>query len=63
MPLVPAACEVLVQALAEGYGVHASLATLPDRARLLGASPIFPNGSGSAPISDLAVSAVMRRMP
>jgi len=62
VPLAPAAQEVLARAHSETYGTPCSLAELPQRAALLGDSLIFPSATRRTPISDMTMSAVMRRL-
>jgi integrase len=62
VPLTPAALAVLAQAYAEANGTIATAAELPKLAALAGNALIFPNATRKAPISDMTLSAVMRRM-
>ena len=62
VPLAPAALEVLARAYREATGLPCTVAELPQRAALAGDSLIFPSATRRTPISDMTISAVMRRM-
>jgi integrase len=62
VPLPPAALAVLAQAYAQANGTTATVAELPKLAALAKDALIFPNATRKAPISDMTLSAVMRRM-
>jgi len=62
VPLAPAALEVLARAYREAYGMSCSVAELPKRAALAGNALIFPSATRRTPISDMTMSAVMRRL-
>ena len=60
--LAPAALEVLARAYREATGLPCTVAELPKRAALAGEALIFPSATRRTPISDMTISAVMRRM-
>jgi integrase len=62
VPLAPQALAVLARAYMMATGAEAKAADLPRLARLLGATLIFPSAKPGRPLSDMALSAVMRRM-
>ncbi|MDJ0391353.1 integrase arm-type DNA-binding domain-containing protein [Roseomonas sp. E05] len=62
VPLPPAALDILARAYVRRTGANAKAADVPRLARLLTDALVFPNASGKAPLSDMALSAVMRRM-
>ena len=62
IPLAPAAIETLCRAYEEAHGEKVKPAKLPALAALAGDSLIFPNASRSAPLSDAAISKVIRVM-
>jgi len=62
VPLAPAALEVLARAYREANGLPCTVAELPQRAALAGDSLIFPSARPGRPISDMTMSAVLRRM-
>lgn len=62
VPLVPAALEVLAGVLALAGATSVDVATLPQAARLRGDALIFPSVRKNTPLSNMALSAVMRRM-
>lgn len=62
VPLSPAALDVLARAHAEANGTHASAAELPKLAALARDALIFPSATRRTPISDMTISAVLRRM-
>jgi integrase len=62
VPLAPAALEVLARAYREATGLPCTVAELPKRAALAGEALIFPSATRRTPISDMTMSAVMRRM-
>jgi integrase len=62
VPLTPAALAVLARAYAQANGTTATVAELPKLTALAGTALIFPNSTRRAPISDMTLSAVMRRM-
>jgi integrase len=62
VPLSPAALDVLGRALAFATGDTATTADLPRLARLRGDTLIFPSAKRNVPLSDMALSAVLRRM-
>jgi integrase len=62
VPLSDAALQALADAYGEAHGVKVALADLPKLARLAGESLIFPNQGRTAPLTDMAISAVIKRM-
>jgi len=62
VPLAPKALAVLARAYMIATGAEAHAADLPKLARLLGTTLIFPSAKPGCPLSDMALSAVMRRM-
>ncbi|MCQ4161275.1 integrase arm-type DNA-binding domain-containing protein [Roseomonas sp. GC11] len=62
LPLSAAALATLARAYTQRTGVAAGAADVPRLARLMGDTLIFPNAKGTAPLSDMALSAVMKRM-
>jgi integrase len=62
VPLSPAALDVLARAHGEANGTHASAAELPKLAALARDALIFPSATRRTPISDMTISAVLRRM-
>jgi len=62
VPLASAAVEVLAAVLSALLGKLVPAAEVPRRAALLRDGLIFPNASLSGPLSDMALSAVIRRM-
>jgi integrase len=62
VPLAPAALEALARASREATGLPCAVAELPQRAALAGDSLIFPSARPGRPITDMTISAVMRRM-
>jgi len=62
VPLSPAAVDVLVRAYAATTGTEATADDLPQRAALRGDALIFPSATLITPLSDMALSAVIRRM-
>jgi integrase len=62
VPLAPAALEALARAYREATGLPCTVAELPQRAALAGDLLIFPSARPGRPITDMTISAVMRRM-
>lgn len=62
VPLSSAMLETLARAYGLAYGVKVAPADLPKLARIAGDSWIFPNISRTGPFTDMALSAVIRRM-
>ncbi len=62
VPLSPAAVAVLLRAYAMETGQAAVLDTLPKLAALRGNALVFPSSKPGTALSDMALSAVMRRM-
>lgn len=62
VPLSPAALDVLALAYRHATGATATAAQLPDLAALRGDALIFPSAKRDVPLSDMALSAVLRRM-
>lgn len=62
VPLAPAAVDVLAAAYVFSTGKEATAAELPRLAALLGDALIFPSSKRTTPLSDMALSAVVRRM-
>jgi integrase len=62
VPLSDAALYTLVRAYAAANGTTATVGELGRLATLAGDSLIFPSAKRTTPLSDMAVSAVMRRM-
>lgn len=62
VPLSPAALDVLARVYAFATASKATAADLPRLAALRGAALIFPSAKRDVPLSDMALSAVLRRM-
>ncbi len=62
VPLTPAAVAVLVRAYSHVTGTPATAETLPKLAMLRSDALVFPSAKPLKPFSDMALSAVMRRM-
>ena len=62
VPLSDAALETLALAYTAANGTPATVADLPQRAALMRDALIFPSARRTTPLSDMALSAVMRRM-
>lgn len=62
VPLTPAALDALARAYAEANGTTATAAELPHLAALARDALIFPSAKRTTPISDMTLSAVVRRM-
>ncbi len=62
VPLPPAAVEVLAGAYLHTTGQAATAADLPRLVPLLGDALVFPSAKRITPLSDMALSAVIRRM-
>ncbi|MCX7686327.1 MAG: integrase arm-type DNA-binding domain-containing protein [Acetobacteraceae bacterium] len=62
VPLAPAALEVLARAYAEANGTTATAAELPRLAALARDALIFPSAKRTTPVSDMTLSAAMRRL-
>lgn len=62
VPLPPAALDVLARAYALAHGTSATPAALPRLAPLKRDALIFPSAKRDTPLSDMSLSAVMRRM-
>ncbi|MGK7864679.1 tyrosine-type recombinase/integrase [Falsiroseomonas sp. E2-1-a4] len=62
VPLSDAALETLARAYGEANGTTATVAELPKLAALARDALIFPSAKRTTPLSDMALSAVMRRM-
>jgi integrase len=62
VPLAPQAVAVLAQAYRLVAGSESALSELPRLAHLMGTALIFPSTKPDRPLSDMALSAVMRRM-
>ena len=62
VPLAPAAVETLLRAYAAANGTTATADTLPKLASLAGDALIFPSSTRRTPISDMTLSAAIRRM-
>jgi integrase len=62
VPLSPAALETVARAYAEANGTTATVAELPRLAALAREALIFPSAKRTTPLSDMALSAVLRRM-
>jgi integrase len=62
VPLSTAAVAVLACAYTLRTGAEASAEDLPERAALMGDALIFPSARLTTPLSDMALSAVIRRM-
>lgn len=62
VPLAPAALAALARAHGEANGIAATVADLPRIAALMGDTLIFPSSTRATPISDMTLSAVVRRM-
>lgn len=62
VPLSPAALEVFALAYRHATATTATAAQLPDLAALRGDALIFPSIKRGVPLSDMSLSAVLRRM-
>jgi integrase len=62
VPLTPAAVDVLARAYSLATGTTATAEDLARRAALMGDVLIFPSARLTTPLSDMALSAVIRRM-
>lgn len=62
VPLTEAALETLARAYGEANGTSAKVADLPKLATLARDALIFPSAKRTTPLSDMALSAVLRRM-
>ena len=62
VPLAPQALAVLAHAYTTATGADAKPSDLPRLAPLMGATLIFPSAKRDRPLSDMALSEVMRRM-
>ena len=62
VPLAPAAVEVLLQTYGLVTGTTATFKSLPKLAAMQGSALIFPSRKETVPLSDMALSQVMRRM-
>jgi len=62
VPLPSAALQTLARAYREANGLPCTVAELPKRAALAGEALIFPGARPGRPITDMTMSAVMRRM-
>lgn len=62
LPLTDAALATLARAIVEAHGTPATAADLPSFAALQRDGLIFPSAKRTTPLSDMALSAVMRRM-
>lgn len=62
VPLTPAAMDVLLRAYTVATGTEIAANDLPRRAALRGNALIFPSAKLTTPLSDMALSAVIRRM-
>jgi integrase len=62
VPLTPAALEALARAYGEANGTTATVAELPRLAALARDALIFPSAKRTTPISDMTLSAAVRRM-
>ena len=62
VPLAPAALDTLARAYTLATGTIATVAELPRLAALMRDTLIFPSAKADTPLSDMALSAVMRRM-
>jgi integrase len=62
VPLSSAALEALARAYGEANGTTAKAAELPRLVPLMRDALIFPSATRTTPLSDMALSAVMRRM-
>lgn len=62
VPLPPAALDTLARAYTLANGTAATVAELPRLAALMRDTIIFPSAKADTPLSDMALSAVMRRM-
>lgn len=62
IPLCPAALDTLARAYGQANGKKPDLANLPKLAALAGDAWIFPNASRNGPLSDAAISKVIRVM-
>jgi integrase len=62
VPLSDAALETLARAYTEANGTSAKATDLPSLAPLMRDTLIFPSAKRTTPLSDMALSAVMRRM-
>ncbi len=62
VPLTPAAIETLARAYSLATGVPVTATELPRLVPLMRDAPIFPSAKRNTPLSDMALSAVVRRM-
>lgn len=62
VPLSDAAIETLARAYSEANGTTAKIVSLPNLAALARDALIFPSARRTTPLSDMALSAVLRRM-
>jgi len=62
IPLCPAALDTLARAYGQAIGKKPDLANLPKLAAIAGDAWIFPNASRNGPLSDAAISKVIRVM-
>jgi integrase len=62
VPLSDPVLETLARAYAQANGTGANAAALPQLAPLMRDALIFPSAKRTTPLSDMALSAVMRRM-
>ena len=62
VPLTPQAVAALARAYTMARGAEAKPSDLPRLAPLMGTTLIFPSAKRDRPLSDMALSAVMRRM-
>jgi integrase len=62
VPLPPVALEVLARAYAAATGVEVGTADLPSVAAAMGDRLVFPSAKPRTPLSDAALSAVVKRM-
>jgi integrase len=62
VPLAPAALDVLARAYSQAVGTSAKVGELPALSTLRGDTLIFPSMKPGVPLSDMALSAVLRRM-
>lgn len=62
VPLTAAALDTLARAYTEATGAAATVEDLPRLAQLMRYAYIFPSATRTTPLSDMALSAVVRRM-
>jgi integrase len=62
IPLSVAALQALADAYGEAHGQKVAVADLSKLAKVAGESLIFPNQSRTGPLTDMAISAVIKRM-